>query len=271
MKDCENIIKTKLQTGRSRLDRENKSQLKEKRIKRLSEAISFKRGTRENPQKHVINVLPNNIEVYFLKPGKEVFRSTNRNPYDMTPMVSGSGLLSFNEIFDIILKVSLTNKGQFKKLLMLIYRLAYMLDFQEIEGERLRYAPHDEILNCIENLEKDCKDCFGSYGLLGFLNFLDILGWNEDDKYHIDIISNKPDFNNNARFNIGRINTLLSCIAIPCLAFDFVEHVLAKKDNPEKINHNNILDIIQRLINSKGICVPKRREILEWLSPYLHI
>lgn len=269
MNDCENILKTKLQTGRSRLDRENKSRLKEKRIKRLKEAISFNSGTIENPKKHVINVLPNNIEVYFLKPGKEVFRPKNPNLYDMTPMVSGAGLLSFKEIFDIILKVSLTNEGQFKKLLILIYRLAYMLDFQEIEGEKLRYAPNRQILNCIENLEKDCKDCFGSYGLLGFLNFLDILGWNEDDKYHI--ISNNPDFNNDDRFDIGRINTLLSCIAIPCLAFDFVEHVLAKKDNPEKIDHNNVLDIIQRLINSKGICVPKRKEILEWLSPYLHI
>ena len=269
MIDCENVLKTKLQTGRSSLDRENKSQLKEKRIKRLNEAMLFKSGTRENPKKHIITLLPNNIEVYFFKPGKEVFRAENTNDYDMTPMVSGVGLLSFNEIFDIILKVSLTNKGQFKKLLTLIYRLAYMLDFEEMKGGKLRYALNRQILNCIEDIEKDCKDCFGSYGLLGFLNFLDILGWNEDDKYHM--ISNKPDFNNNARFNIGRINTLLSCIAIPCLASDFVEHVLAKKDNPKNINHNNILDIIQRLINSKGICVPKRSEILEWLKPYLYI
>ncbi len=207
MNDCKNILKTKLQTGRSGLERKNKLLLKERRIKRLNEAISFSSGTQENPDKHIINVLPNNIEVYFLKPGKEVFRPLNPNLYDMTPIVSGSGLLSFKEIFDIILKVSLVNKGQFKKLLVLIYRLAYMLDFREIKG-KLRYMSNDdndEILNCIENIEKDCKDCFGSSGLLGFLNFLDILGWNEDNKYHI--VNGKADFNNKNRFNIGRINT----------------------------------------------------------------
>lgn len=268
MIDCENVLKTKLQTGRSRLDRENKSKLKEKRIKRTNEAISFKSGTIENPKKHLIGLLPNNDEIYFLKPGKEAKPGKKPNIYDMRPVVKNDDLkLSFDQIFDIILKVSLINKNEFYKLLILIYRLAYMLDFKEIESGKLRYQPNDEILKCIKNLETSCSNCFEPFGLLGFLNFLDILGWNEDNKYHI--INDQPDFEK--RFNVGRINTLLSCIAIPYFAFDFVEHVLDKKDNPEEIDHKILLEITQRLIKSRGICVPSSFQLMKWLTPYLYI
>ena len=142
-----------------------------------------------------------------------------------------------------------------------------MLDFTEIEQGKLRYNPNDEILNCIINIENGCNGCFGSYGLLAFLNFLDLLGWNEDDKYHI--INNEPNFDDSNKFNTGRINTLLSCIAIPALTFDFINHILEKKDTTNEINHNIINDITQRLIKSRGICVPKNDEIKKWLSPYI--
>lgn len=267
MSDCENILRTKMQTGNGKIARENKLQLKEKRVKRTREALFFESGTQETPKKHLINVLPNNIEVFFLKPGKEAKPGKKPNLYDMRPVVNNDNLkLSFDQIFDIILKVSLINKNEFNKLLILIYRLAYMFDFQENESQ-VRYMPNEKILNCIKNLETSCNNCFEPFGLLGFLNFLDILGWNEDNKYHI--VNGKPDFEK--RFNVGRMNTLLSCIAVPSLAFDFVEHVLDKKDNPKEIDHKILLEITQRLIKSRGICVPSRLQLLKWLSPYLYI
>jgi hypothetical protein len=267
MNDCENILKTKLQMGNGKIARENKLQLKEKRVKRIMEALSFESGTQENPKKHLIGILPNDIEVFYLKPGKESKPGKKPNLYDMRPVVNNDNLkLSFDQIFDIILKVSLINKNEFNKLLILIYRLAYMFDFQENAG-KVRYMPNEKILNCIKNLETSCNNCFEPYGLLGFLNFLDLLGWNEDNKYHI--VDGKPDFEK--PFNVGRMNTLLSCIAIPSLASDFVEHVLDKKDNPKEINHKIILEITQRLIKSRGICAPSKSQLLKWLNPYLYI
>jgi len=260
MDECEELLKTELQKG-------NLDALKQKRKKRIQEAISFTVGTQEKPEKHIIAFLPNGTEVFFLKPGKEFFRE-DPNLYDMTPMIGNSNfILRFDQIFEIILKISLVNANSFKKMLVLIYRLAYMLDFNENENHCIRYMPSDKITKCINDLEKVIKAYLPEYGLWGFLHFLDLLGWNEDDKYHIE--NGEPTFDGKYGPGVGRINTLLSCIGVPYMAASFVEHVLKNKNEPENIDHKILVDIIQRLLKSRGICIPNQKEVLEWLGPYV--
>ena len=56
------------------------------REKRIIEAIDFEGGTIEKRKKHLISILPNGKEVYFLKPGKETQRRIP-NIHDMFPNV----------------------------------------------------------------------------------------------------------------------------------------------------------------------------------------
>jgi hypothetical protein len=58
------IIETKLVKGRNII-------LDDFRIKRINEAISFESGTIKNQKKTIVSKLPNNKNVFFLKPGKE--------------------------------------------------------------------------------------------------------------------------------------------------------------------------------------------------------
>ena len=261
MENCEEVLKTELQRGVS-------NELLEKRVKRIQEALSFPSGTKEAPAKIEISVLSNGKEVFFLKPGKEVFRKKNPNLNDMMPIVGEpDNMLSFDQIFEIILKVSLFDIDSFKKLLVLIYRLAYMLDCEENENERIRYLPSNEMSGCINDLDGKIKTFFPDYDLWGLLSFLDLLGWNEDDKYHIQ--DGQTIFGEKHAFNVGRINTLLTCIGVPYMAYEFVEHVLENKDNPQNINHEILMDIVQKLLKSRGICPPTQEEVLKWLGPYV--
>lgn len=256
------ILKIKLQKGR--LD-----ELKNKRINRINEAINFETGTRNEPKKHIIYLLPpNNIEIFFLKPGKEVFRK-NPNLYDMTPVIGyNDEVLTFDKIFAIILKIGLTDEIIFKELLVLIYRIAYMIDFEEMSNNKIRFRPNEEIKNIIKEMEISTKDNLPNYGLFSFLCFLDLLGWNEDVKYHI--INNQPYFGKEINFMTGRLNTLLSCIAIPYMGLLFINEVLKYKNNKQNIDHNSLLSIIQRLLKSRGICTPNYKELIEWLNPYIY-
>jgi len=64
--------------------------LKEKRERRIREALKWTKGTSDAPINHLVSVIPDDIEVYFLKPGKEVDPNEKgevKNPNDMTPMV----------------------------------------------------------------------------------------------------------------------------------------------------------------------------------------
>jgi hypothetical protein len=263
LKKCKEVLKTQLQKGAS-------DELLEKRKKRIEEALRFPSGTNGSPVKNHIQDLPNGKEAFFLKPGKEAFRKKNLNPNDMKPIVGSSkdeSMLSFDKIFENILKVSLHDEDSFKKILVLIYRLAYMLDCRENEDKVIRYLPSKEIANCIDCLDTEIKKSFPDYDLWGLLYFLDLLGWNEDVKYHVE--NGKPVFNEKSNFDVGRINTLLSCIGVPYLAYQFVKHVLDNKDDPKKIEHVILVDIIQRLLKSRGICKPKQKEIVDWLKPYV--
>jgi len=188
----------------------------EKRSGLIKEAIAFEGGTIEKQKKHLISTLLNGKESYFFKPGKETLRKVP-NMNGMSPNVGTNGVSetenwAFEKIWEYLIKISLVHPATFKKVLVLLYRLCYLIDHKENAKGNLRYQPSKEILDYISNLEKfvlteGFKDKFKSkeIGLLEFIHFIDLLGWNEDVKYHIT--NNKPDFKTrNAK--VGRVNTV---------------------------------------------------------------
>jgi hypothetical protein len=257
----QDILKTRLQGKGSRKACEIK------RIKRINEAMALESGTLENPRKHVITTLPNNIEVYFLKPGKEVANVKRPNPYDMTPVVGSPDIkLKFEDIWSYLSKISLINFDSFKVVLTLIYRNAYLIDHVEKEEGIIRYQPNDAITKCIYHINKEISNIL-PFGLMGLLHFLDLLGWNEDLKYHIE--NNRPTFSGKYSYNTGRINTLLTCIRVPYQASLFVNHCLKKAENRRDIDFSLLFTIMQQFAKSRGTCTPTQKQLRDWLSPYI--
>jgi hypothetical protein len=248
-----------------------------KRIDLINEAIGFESGTIDSPKQHLIFLLPNGKEAYFLKPGKETLRK-EPNIYDMSPNVSANGESltkdwTFEKVWEYLIKISIIHYSTFKKVLVLLYRLCFFLDHKEDVNGNLRFNPSPEVLNYINNIEdfvlKDgFRDKFRTeeIGLLEFLYFVDLLGWNEDVKYHI--IDGKPDFHKRGA-KVGRVNTILSIISAPLLISGFIVDVIYKTQTNGVINVKLITQTIQMFSKSRGICVLTNKELLKKLSPYL--
>lgn len=260
------ILRTKLFNPR-----EDKLDLIDKRRQRILEALSWKRGTIKKPKEYLVDKIDNGVKIYFLKPGKETQRKIP-NPHDMTPMINAREKpYQFDDIWIQLSKVSVVDEEMFKAILTLIYRNAYMLDHQ-FDGRRggYRYRPNAKILDCINQLNNKLKksknNCI-DYGLLGLLHFLDILGWNEDVKYHIE--KNKPTFKGKYKWNSGRVNTLLSCIKVPYKTHVFVENVQKNSATPINIDWSLAYETMQLLLRTRGVCPPSRKELLDWLKKYI--
>jgi len=249
----------------------------EKREKRIEEAIAFEEGTIENPIKHLISALPNGKESYFFKPGKETQRKVP-NIYDMSPNVGANGISeteswTFEKIWEYLIKISIISQDTFKKVLVLLYRNCFQLDHKETEGGKLRYLPSEEIQEYIKNIEYFVlrggfyeKFCSKEIGLLEYIYFIDLLGWNEDVKYHI--VNEKPDFKKYGK-NVGRVNTILSVISAPLMISNFILEIIHKTENKGIIDVRLITSAIQKFSKSRGICVLSNKELLKHLNPYL--
>jgi len=257
----QSVLKTKLQGSNTR------SIWGEKREKRIREALNWESGTEDKPRKHIVTELSNGIEVYFLKPGKEVFNQKRPNPHDMFPVVGNPDIkLRFDDIWTYLSKISVINFENFKAVLTLIYRNAYFVDHVEKQYGIVRYEPSEEIIKCIDEIENNTGKV-SPFGLMGLLSFLDILGWNEDMKYHVE--SNRPTFSGKYGFNVGRINTLLTCIRVPYQASDFVTHCIDSSNDRENIDFSRLYTIMQQFAKSRGTCTPTQQQLKEWLSPYV--
>lgn len=250
-----------------------------KRTKRIEEAIAFEGGTIEKRKKHLISSLPNGKESYFFKPGKETLRK-NPNIYDMTPNVGANGRSeteswAFEKIWEYLIKISIINQITFKKVLVLLYRNCFLLDHQEIKKGIFRYLPSKEISEYIDKIEFGLKDGFmdkfktQEIGLLEYLHFVDLLGWNEDVKYHI--VNDKPDFSKTGKKNVGRINTILTAISAPLMISNFILDIIYKTEKKGIIDVKLITSTIQMFTKSRGICVLSNKELLKNLNPYLEI
>lgn len=249
-----------------------------KRTKLIEEAIDFESGTIQEPKRHLIFSLPNGKEAYFLKPGKETLRK-EANPYDMSPNVGtiGESLTkdwTFEKVWEYLIKISIIHQSTFKKVLVLLYRLCFFIDHKENKNGKLRFCPSQEALDfisCIDNfvLKEGFRDKFKmeeEIGLLEFLSFVDLLGWNEDVKYHV--INGQIDFSTKDK-KVGRFNTILSIISAPLLISSFISDIIYKTQNNGVIDVKLITQTIQMFSKSRGICVLPNKELLNKLSPYL--
>jgi len=247
------------------------------RAKRIEEAIAFKSGTIKNPKKSIVSVLPNGKESYFYKPGKETQRVIP-NIHDMFPNVGKNNIsetdgFSFEIIWEYLIKISIINQLTFKKVLVLLYRLCFLIDHKEVKKGKIRYLPSRELLDYILKIDFSLKEGFKDkfkkeeIGLLEYLHFIDLLGWNEDVKYHIT--DAKPDFNDRSKKNVGRTNTIVSVISVPLMINDFLSNIIENVNYIEKINVRLILSTMQKLSKSRGICILSHKELQKYLKPYL--
>lgn len=250
-------------------DRQARQRLKEIREIRIREAVQWESGlSLENPIRHVVKVLPNNVEVYFLKPGKEVFRVKKPNKYDMTPKVNHYyENARFDDIWVYLSRIPAIDLDLFKMVLVLIYRNAYHID-HTIENGKVRYNPNERVLACIEQIQYQTSRVLPEGGLLGLLNFLDLLGWNEDIKYHTE--NNQPVYFSGNKFNTGRINTLLTCIRVPYQMSLFIKNRMDSSTYPNDANFRLVYEMMQQFLRTRGTCAPTRVQLIEWLSPYVY-
>ncbi|MCK4913675.1 MAG: hypothetical protein KAS69_03635 [Planctomycetes bacterium] len=248
----------------------------ERRSARIAEAISFDSGTIAKPKKILISTLSNQKESYFFKPGKETQRK-KPNVYDMFPNVGSSSKsetdgFTFEIIWEYLIKISILNQITFKKILVILYRNCFLIDHQEIEEGKFRYLPSNNLLDYIAKIEFGLKDGFldkfktEEIGLLEFLHFVDLLGWNEDVKYHI--VEGKPNFKKYGK-KVGRVNTILSVISAPLMISNFILDIIHKTEKKGIIDVKLITSTIQMFAKSRGICVLSHTTLQEYLNPYL--
>jgi len=258
MRYCCEALRTKLQRGEPQ-----HTLLKRKAM--VEEALAWPGGTRENPLRHVVANLPDGTEVFFLKPGKEAFRR-KPNPHDMTPVVGDlTELPTFGGLWTILSRISMVDFEAFRCVLVLVYRLAYLLDHGPY-GSSYRFLPQREVATSIDALEK-AVGRVAPKGLYGLLAYLDMLGWNEDIKYHVE--GGLVTFRGKHKFETGRINTLLTCIRVPYQVSEFARNALASRDHGRDIDFESIYAAMQAFSNGRGTCRPTHEQLLQWLSPYI--
>ena len=238
-----------------------------KREDRIQEALSIKFLNPNEPIKFVVDNIQNGIEVYFLKPGKEYFRPKKKRLNDMSPNVGELFTnFSFADIWQLLCKLRNTiSLDNYKKLSAILYRVAYLIDFTNNNG-KVRFSPSTELLNEIQEIQTEVDDKNLEVNILAFIHFLDVLGWNEDVKYHTEEYAGEIKSYN---FGRGRINTILSCISIPLILQKFVEEVLKGKKNTANIDFSIVIDTMQEFSRTRGVLPISNTKLIEFLSPYL--
>jgi len=257
-------VEEQLRTRILNFHKHDKEPIIERREKRIDEALSWEKGpSTDDPLPHVVDTLPDGIEVHFLKPGKEV-DDTDPNPNDMAPRVGDLyDSYRFDEIWAMISRIGIADMEAFRYFLVLVYRSAYLLDHEKIEKGMIRYRPDIEVLESLDEMIGDSIEGCS----LTLLHFLDVLGWNEDMKYH----GGEKDYDIRGKhFGVGRVNTLLTCINIPYKFVSFINEVRENTESPEEIDLMSGLDSMQDLSTTGGTSTPTQGELENWFSPLLH-
>ncbi len=210
--------------------------------------------------------LPDGTELVFLKPGKEAARNRNPKPHDMTLVVRGYETAAFRDVWSLLARISLSDGTAFAALGTLIYRSAFHLD-HEVAERQLRYRPAPPVAAFITELGKRLKVLLPNGSAWGLLHFLDMLGWNEDVKYHFE--NGRATFTGKFNFMTGRLTTLLTCIRVPYEVSRFARHAADNAGSPDKTNFGQIIDVMQQFSIARGTCVPSDEQLLEWLQPHL--
>ena len=239
----------------------------DKRRKRVNYAINelkLKGDSFEKQEKNLI-YKDDDMALYMEKPGKDDGKRKGKNKiHDLTPIViiNNNEKLIYNEgdTFKIIwskiyeLDNELSLKGEDKairKLYLLIYRLAYMVDFECHEGSKI-FLPSEEFKNEVIGIQKVIDKHRINFNVKGYLAFLDLLGWNEDYKYQYDTT-----FSNRYK---GRLNCILCMISVPLK----LKNLKIKKGTI--LNLDSIIDMCYTFSMSRGIYVLDKADMINLLD-----
>ncbi len=234
---------------------------------RIREALSLPAGSSpEEPLSHTVDTLPSGAQAVFLKPGKEALRKKPR-PHDMAPLVPGYEGARFSELWSPLARAWLVDREASTALAVLIYRSAYHLDQTVEDGGKVRYRPSTRVARTIEEVDDRLRVLLPPGGVWGLLFFLDLLGWNEDVKYHLE--NDQPTFTGRYPFRTGRVITLLTAIRVPYEVSRFARHAANSAASPGRIGFERIIAVMQQFSSSRGTCVPTKEQLLRWLRPYL--
>jgi len=184
------------------------------RIEMLKEAIGWPKGKNQKKRKITKIYKSDDFVVAVGKPGKEaapefkrkhyITGATTNNPNDMNPSIMKKGKkvgndLTFGAMFEQIEHLMRADMFGLELLGMLIFRMAFVLDHKKNQKNQWRYTPPKKSLIM---LKKQLPEV-GGVPVDVFLYFLDVLALNEDVKMHTLGYEN-------ARYDYGRINTLLT-------------------------------------------------------------
>jgi len=232
----------------------------------IREALGWEKGTREDPKRYDVGP-SGGPSVYFMKPGKEAFRRTNPRPNDMTPLVGRGGKrYRFQDMWVPLASLSLLGGEVFKPVLTLLYRDTFLLDHVP-QGDGLRYRPRGDVMRCISELDADVRRVWPS-GLMELLCLFDILGWNEDIKYHSE--RGRATFEGEYGSDVGRTNNMLTGVAVVWRVGAFVDHVIKNANRKGSIDMTMIIEPMQTFANRRGVAPPSDDELMDWLGPYIH-
>ena len=176
---------------------------------------------------------------------------------------------SFLDVWNDLSKIALVDYEAFRLTMVLVYRSAYLLDHHTNEEGKIRFAPSPDVTGQIWELERRVGHTL-PFGLWGLLRFIDLLGWNEDVKYHS--VEGKASFESGrygGKPRIGRVNTLLTCIRIPYETASFLREFRSSAIEGRDIDLVPLYSMMQGLINTGGVCTPKQQDLVKWLSPYI--
>jgi hypothetical protein len=185
-----------------------------RRVEMTAEATGWPKGKKQ--EKRIITEIYriDNFVIAVGKPGKEAHPDFKRKHYitgvitnnrnDMNPFVMENGKkvgndLTFEAMFEQIEHLMHADMFGLELLGMLIFRMAFMLDHKKDAKGNWRYIPPTQTMVVLNKRLPKVGDVSAEV----FLYFLDILALNEDVKVHTM-------GHENAKFDYGRINTLLT-------------------------------------------------------------
>ncbi len=226
-------------------------ELRKKKILRIKEAKKFDRrhGLKIN---HIDTV--NGLDAFFITPGSD----KKRFYYDMAPGIGNKfDEYQFKDIWNDMFNICiLLDDDLYKKLMVILYRMAYLVDFNIVD-KKVRFSPPEEILCEIECIQKEIDRNKKNYNIIELLYFIDLLSWNEDMRYY-KYESKRP----------GRINCIYGIIAVTAIYRDFYLSII-NEDN-KQINITDLFDLTQQFIHGRGMITCSDKFLLKLLEDELY-
>ena len=235
-----------------------------KRNYRIEQAKKFDRGVDLDNQIIINLSFEKNIKYGFGNPGKDdgkTIKYSKVKKRDMTPFVEYKNKKirkeednkTFKYIWGTFLNLhKILNKQMILKMKRLIYRLAFMLDFDPDEKSQ-NYITNSEFMKDIQLIQKEIIEAGSDIDFKSFIIFLDLLGWNEDYKYQLtDNVADSP--------WKGRLNCLMCMLSVP------IELNKLDIKKGEKINFDSLLEMCYAFCMSRGIFVLSKKDLISELK-----